>query len=328
MIKSVVLSIVNLIGKVAILVIAVYVLIYGGRLAFSTGYELMVKSPTQADSIVDVTITIPEGSSTAEIADVLFENNLIGSTFYFRILAKLSGSDSAFQYGDYTFNTSMSEEDIMTIMKTEGFRRETIKFTIPEGYTVDQIARLMESEGICTSSEFLAAVYDSSYGYDFIDQIPERNLELQGYLFPDTYEIYADATPEQIVSTMLSQFDTVFKDEYYARAAELGYTIDEIITIASVIEREVRVPSEQVRVSGVIYNRLNIDMKLEMCSTVMYVLDKPQDRLLYSDLKIDSPYNTYIYSGLPVGPIANPGENAIIAALYPETNTYLFFVLK
>jgi len=202
-----VLSVVNLIGKVAILVIAVYILIYGGRLAFSTGYELMVKSPTQSDSIVDVTVNIPEGSSTAEISDILYENDLIGSTFYFRILAKLSGNDGAFQYGDYTFNTSMSEEDIMNIMMTEGFKRETITFTVPEGYTVDQIARLMEKEGICTSSEFLSAVYDTSYGYDFIDQIPDRNLRLQGYMFPDTYEVYADATREQIVSTMLNQFD-------------------------------------------------------------------------------------------------------------------------
>jgi len=328
MIKSMVLSVVNLIGKVAILLIAIYILIYGGRLAFSTGYELMVKSPGQTDSIVDVTVNIPEGSSTAEISDILYENELIGSTFYFRILAKLSGKDGTFHYGDYTFNTSMTEEEIMDIMMTEGFRRETITFTVPEGYTNDQIARLMESEGICTSAEFLAAVSDASYGYDFVSQIPDRNLKLQGYLFPDTYEVYADATPEQIVSTMLNQFDTVFKDEYYTRAEELGYTVDEIITIASIIEREVRVQGEQKLVSGVIYNRLNINMNLEMCSTVMYVLDKPQDRLLYSDLKIDSPYNTYMYGGLPIGPIANPGENAIIAALYPEETDYLFFVLK
>jgi UPF0755 protein len=222
----------------------------------------------------------------------------------------------------------MTEEEIMEILKTEGFKRETITFTIPEGFTVDQIASRLAEEGICSASDFKDAVYNADYGYKFIEGIPERNLELQGYLFPDTYEIYLDATPEQIVSAMLNRFNEVFKDEYYDRADALGLTVDEIITIASIIEREVRVPEERRTVSGVIYNRLEIDMKLEMCSTVMYVLDKPQDRLLYSDLRIDSPYNTYMYSGLPVGPIANPGEESIIAALYPEDNDYLFFVLK
>lgn len=328
MLKNTVLGLVNLIGKLAILVIAVYVLIYGGRLAFSTGYELMVKSPDQTAKIVDVSINIPQGSSTEEIAEILHDNNLIGSTFYFRVLARFSGHDQEFQYGDYTLNTSMTEEEIMEILKTEGFKRETVTFTIPEGYTVDQIAAKLDNEGICNASDFKDAVYEAEYGYRFIAQIPERNLELQGYLFPDTYEVYADATAEQIVSTMLNRFDEVFKDEYYDRATALGYTVDEIITMASIIEREVRVAEEQKTVSGVIHNRLKIDMKLEMCSTVMYVLDKPQDRLLYSDLKIESPYNTYLNSGLPVGPIANPGEGAIIAALYPESHDYLFFVLK
>ncbi len=124
------------------------------------------------------------------------------------------------------------------------------------------------------------------------------------------------------------KFDDVFTQEYYDQAEELGYTVDEIITIASMIEKEVRVAEERPKVAGVIYNRLNIDMNLQMCSTIMYALEIPRDRLLYRDLEIESPYNTYRNPGLPIGPIANPGAAAIEASLYPESHNYLYFVLK
>lgn len=327
MIKNATLGVVNFIGKGAVLAIVVYLLIYGYNIAFSTGYELLAQSPTKTNKIVDVQVNIPQGSSTEEIATILEDNGLIGSSFYFRVLAKFSGYDGLFQYGDYTLSTSMAEDEMMEVMMTEGYKRETISFTIPEGYTIDQIAQKLDSEGVVSRNEFLDAVYDADYGYDYIDMIPERNLRLQGYLFPDTYEVYADATAEQIVSIMLKQFDQVFNEDLRSRADSLGLSVDEVLTIASIIEREARVSDERKVISGVIYNRLNINMKLEMCSTVMYVLDKPQDRLLYSDLKIDSPYNTYMYAGLPVGPIANPGEASIVAALYPDQHDYLFFVL-
>ena len=327
MTKNIIVGTLNIVVKVVVIIAAIYLLITGGKMAFQTGYDLMAKDPSIDSKIVDVEVIIPQGASTEEIASILKENGLISSTLYFRGIAKMSGNDGSFQYGNYTFNTGMTEEDIMNMLLTQGEKRETVTFTIPEGYTVEQIAEKLDQEGICKGSDFLQAVYDANYGYQFMDHIPERNVKLQGYLFPDTYEVYADASAKDIVSTMLKRFDSVFEEEYYQRAQDLGLTVDEVITIASIIEKEVRVPSERATVSGVIYNRLNINMNLEMCSTVMYALGKPRDRLLYADLEIESPYNTYNNPGLPVGPIANPGAESIKAALFPEEHNYLFFVL-
>jgi UPF0755 protein len=242
-------------------------------------------------------------------------------------MSKVKGLDSTFQYGNYTFNTGMSDEAIMEILATQGEKREVVTFTIPEGFSLEQIADRLDANGIVTKADFMSAVENGRYGYKFLDSLPDRNLKLQGYLFPATYEVYADATAEDVVSTMLEKFDQVFKDEYYEQLTKLGMTLDQVVTIASIIEKEVKVPEERALVSGVIYNRLDINMNLQMCSTVMYVLDIDRDRLLYSDLEIDSPYNTYKYTGLPVGPIANPGEASLIAALYPDENNYLYFVL-
>lgn len=296
-------------------------------MAYDSAYELMAKEPEENRTIINVDVNIPQGSNTEAIGKVLKENGLINNVVYFRVLARIKGLDATFQYGDYTFNTGMNDEEIMEILATEGEKREVVTFTIPEGFSLDQIGDRLAAKGICTKSEFMNAIENGRYGYKFLEYIPDRNLRLQGYLFPATYEVYADATAEDVVSTMLEKFDQVFKDEYYDQMEALGMNLDEIVTIASIIEKEVRVPEERSLVSSVIYNRLDIGMNLQMCSTVLYVLDKTRDRLFYQDLEIESPYNTYKNPGLPVGPIANPGEASIIAALYPDDTNYLYFVL-
>lgn len=326
------LNVLKVVTKAVILVIIVVALFFGGKYAFKLGYEIMGKSTVSEEDIKVVEIEIPQGASTNEIAKILKENDLISSVLFFRIEAKMSGNDGKFQFGKFQLTTDMEAEDIMAVLLTEGEKKETINFTIPEGYTVQQIASKLANEGIVDEEDFINTIKNTEFTYKFIEDIPERDIKLQGYLFPDTYQVYKNATSLDIVNILLKQFDYVFKNEYYDRAEALGLTVDEIITIASIIEREVRVDSERKTVSGVIYNRLKQEMKLEMCSTVMFALDKPKDfkkdRLLLEDLKIESPYNTYKYLGLPVGPIANPGEASIIAALYPEEHDYLFFVLK
>jgi UPF0755 protein len=281
----------------------------------------------------NVEVSIPKGSNTNDIAKILKENEVIKSTNFFRYKAKKLGYASKFQYGDFIINTRMGYKEMMEILSSEGQKRATTSITIPEGYSISQISELVSNKGLCSQSEFMNAINNASYYYKFVDSIPNRDLKLQGYVFPSTYEFYKDSTGEEIVNKMLSQFNNIFKEEYYERAKELGMTIDEIITIASIIEKEVRVPEERKRVAGVIYNRLNRNKNLEMCSTVVYawaLKGEPveRDRLLFKHLDIDSPYNTYMYTGLPVGPVANPGEESIIAALYPEEHNYLFFVLK
>lgn len=327
MINNIFKEVINYVLKFVIIFVAVVAIYQAALWAYDSAYELMAREPEENIKITNVDVTIPQGSNTETIATILHEEGLINSVVYFRLIARINGLDDTFQYGDYTFNTGQTEDEIMTILATEGEKREVVTFTIPEGYTLDQVGNKLAKEGIVTKSEFNSALENGRYGYKFLDYIPDRNLKLQGYVFPDTYEVYADATAEDVVSTMLRKFDQVFKDEYYDQMDKLGMTLDEIITIASIIEREVVVPDERTTVSGVIYNRLDEGMNLQMCSTIMYVLDKPRDRVLFRDLEIDSPYNTYMYSGLPYGPIANPGEASIVAALYPEDHNFLYFVL-
>ena len=151
---------------------------------------------------------------------------------------------------------------------------------------------------------------------------------LEGYLFPSTYQVAPKADEEQIITTMLNQFDTVFTDEYKARAKKLGYTENQIIIIASIIEKEAQVDEDRPKIASVIYNRLDDGMNLQMCSTVQYILGKAKPVLSVADTKIDSPYNTYIHSGLPKGPICSPGEASIKAALYPAKTDYMYFVVS
>lgn len=317
--------------KIIVIILAVIVLVKSSQWAYAQAYDLMARTPNSSQTIRNVSLEIPKGSSTEAIANILKEKELIDSTLYFRIIAKIKGTDSKFQYGDYTFSTGMDEEAIMEILQTEGAKRATKTFTIVEGLTVAETAASLAEQGMCTGAEFYDALDHTNWGYRFLSSIPskeERAIIYQGYLFPSTYEVYEDATATDIISAMFDQMNKIWTEDYYKQAEKQGLTVDEIMTMASIIEKEVVNPAEQPIVAGIIYNRLEDNMELQMCSTVMYVLDKHRDRLLYSDLEIVSPYNTYLTAGLPVGPIANPGAGAIKAALYPDDNNYLYFVLK
>lgn len=318
-------------AKIILVVLAVSLLVKGGQWAYSQAYDLIARTPSANQEIKNVSVEIPKGSTTETIANVLLENDLIDSTMYFRIIARLNGYDSLFQYGDYTFSTGMDEEEMMEMLLTQGAKRATKTFRVVEGLTLAETAASLEEQGMCGVQDFYDALNNTNWGYAFLDSVPsveERAISYQGYLFPSTYEVYEDATAVDIISTMFDQMDKIWTQEYYDKAETLGMSVDEIMTIASIIEKEVVEPSEQSIVSGIIYNRLDMGMELQMCSTVMYVLDKHRNRLFNSDLEVQSPYNTYIASGLPVGPIANPGSGAIRAALYPDENDYVYFVLK
>lgn len=160
-----------------------------------------------------------------------------------------------------------------------------------------------------------------------MEYLPAGANRLEGFLFPETYDVFATSMEHDIINRLLGQFDAVYKDEYYNRATELGYDLNQIITIASLIERETRVDSERAIVASVIYNRLNMGMALQIDATVQYALGEQKDRLSYKDTEIDSPYNTYKVPGLPPGPICSPGEASIKAALYPENTQYVYYVL-
>ena len=206
-----------------------------------------------------------------------------------------------------------------------------IQFTVPEGYNEYKTARKLSNEGVVNREKFIKKIESGDYAkdYSFLEGAQSGKHQLEGYLYPDTYTLPKDANSDKVIRMMLDRFGEVFSDKYKARASELGYTVNEIITVASIIENEAGVPKDRKKIASVIYNRLKKNMPLQMDSTVQYLLElsgSHKENISYADTKKSSPYNTYTNNGLPPGPICSPGKASIKAALYPSETTYLYFV--
>ncbi len=269
--------------------------------------------PSEENSSIQKIINIPPGSNAQEIVHILEENQIIRKNNYiFRVLIKLSKLEERLKYGEYNLSPAMNMFQILEKL----VRGEVIlyKITIPEGYTCTQIAELLEKKEILAQESFLNLVKNG-----------EKSWE--GYLFPDTYEVPKGYGSENMIKLLLSNFNHLVDKKLKDKSEEIGFSMDEIITLASIIEKETKFTEEMRRVSAVFHNRLKKDMKLQSCATIQYILVKPKEKLEESDLKIDSPYNTYLYPGLPPGPICNPGLDSIKAALEPADEDYLYFVL-
>lgn len=277
------------------------------------------------DVDTEITLEIPEGAGAATVAEQLARSNAIKYPRVFRIYSKLGGYDTDYQPGTITVKNGMSYNDILDMLVISD--RGSIKVTIPEGYTLKQIAAALADAGVCSEDEFFSVLDPALYNYRFLNGLPEREARLEGYLFPATYDIAKNMTAFDIVNLMLKAFDESFTDTYYARAAELGFTVDEVVTFASIVERETNADTERAKVAGVFYNRMENNMHLESCATVQYILGENKPVLSVEDTQINSPYNTYRNAGLPVGPIASPGADCIKAVLYPERTDAFFFVL-
>jgi UPF0755 protein len=306
-------------SKVALIAVLVVILcagVYSG---------LVIKDMTGVAIKEGKTIKIEEKTGAGQIADQLKKERVIKYPLAFKIKAKLSGYSARFKPGSLTVQPDMSYTDIMDALITPN--RGLSKVTIPEGYELRQIEDKLFEAGLIDREKFKAALDPSLYDYKFLKNIPDRENKLEGYLFPDTYNIAKGTSEKDIVNMMLRAFDKNFKPEYYDRAKQLDMTVDEIVTLASIIERETNNAEERPVVAGVFYNRIHDNMRLQSCATVQYILKERKANLSNSDVKIKSPYNTYMNAGLPIGPIAAPGANCIAAALYPEETTAKFFVL-
>jgi UPF0755 protein len=281
----------------------------------------------------DVEVEIPEGSSVKEVASILKKAGLIKYERAFTKRFQNSEYRGMLQSGKYTLNTGMNTlQMIETLSPVIEADQPIDKLVVPEGFTIEQIALRCENQGICTAQEFLNAVNSvTTSQFPYLADVPSTadvEYKLQGYLFPATYDIYQETTAESLVKKMLQAFDNYYTGDLQARAEELGYTSFELVTRASIVEREAKVDEERNIIAGVINNRLAAGMMLQMCPTVLYPLtDGLYDvgRVLYEDLEIDSPYNTYMYEGLPAGPICNPGIACINAVLYPTESNYLYY---
>ena len=280
--------------------------------------------PVNPDNTEEVLVTIPKGASTTSIGNLLLENELIQNVNAFKAKAKTLELDGKMKAGDYMLSQSMSSEMIIQKLANGEIYEDNIKFTIPEGYETRQIIDKLVDEGIVDREAFINVLENQPFEYAFLEGV-DRQYRLEGYLFPDTYIVKRGATEKEIVEKMLNRFNDVFKPEYYDRANELGMTVDEVVTLASIIERETKLAEERPIVSSVFHNRIDQKMMLQSCATIQYVLKERKDRLTFDDLEVVSPFNTYKHTGLTPAPIASPGEPSIIAALYPEKTKYLYF---
>lgn len=273
------------------------------------------------DTDEDILIDIPRGAGLGQIADLLEENEVIGYKTAFRVYEKL-GRGRVYQSGPHTFKKGMSYGEVLDTLEKPG--ENFVVVTIPEGYELHQIAQLIKEKGLVDEDAFYEAVGSGDFSeYPYIAEIPRSENRLEGYLFPDTYTFERGQTAEQIIRMMLDNFNNKVYSAY--RDSGTDKSLDEIVIMASIIEREAANDEERGKVASVFYNRLKIGMKLQSCATVQYIIKERKKVLSNKDTSIDSPYNTYMYAGLPAGPIASPGLSSVMAAINPEETDYYYF---
>lgn len=280
-------------------------------------------TPAQAETI---TITIDKGSTLSEIGQNLADNNAIKNGQVFVYYSRFTGHDKNMQAGTYQISNSWSPQEIAEYISSG--RVAAYRITIPEGFTVKQIEDLLVEKEVVDRALFQKAL-DAEYSFSFLEGISATEYQrLEGFLFPATYELLSGMSEEEIIEMMLQKFQDAFTPEMQQQAEEMGFSVREVVTLASIVEREARLEEERPRIAAVFINRLNQDIRLQSCATVQYVLGKQKEELSNSDLQHPSPYNTYLHMGLPPGPIANPGLSSINAVLHPADVDYLFFVAK
>ncbi|ABR46289.1 aminodeoxychorismate lyase [Alkaliphilus metalliredigens QYMF] len=284
---------------------------------------------SMAANTQDVEITIPQGASLYQVSERLYDEGVIRSRLWFRYQGKISQADRNIRPGAYTFSPDTDLEEIFTLLQ-KGVPEQPVIMTIPEGFTLYEIAQRVESLGFGLAEEFIKATQDYFKSRDYSFDTSELYFEMEGYLYPDTYHLKKNQDMKAIVHSLVSPIDAFFSEEYIKRAEELGLSLHEVLTIASIIEREAYHDEERATVSGVIFNRLGIRMSLQIDATVIYGLGEGKEhrnRVLYADLETPNPFNTYMNTGIPPGPIAAPSKASIHATLYPEDHSYLYYVL-
>ena len=267
-------------------------------------------------------VTIPPGWGLSEISQLLSHEQIIRHPLLFELLVVLEGNQARLKAGEYRLSGAASPRSVMRKL----VRGEVVlhRVTIPEGWTVRQITELLTREGLVDGERFHQLAGDPAWARE----LGVEATSLEGYLFPETYYFPRGQSAQQVVKKMVDTFHHNFTDQDLARAGELGMTRHEVVTLASLIEKETGVPQERPLISAVFHNRLRLGMKLQSDPTVIYALPYFDGNLTKEHLAIDSPYNTYRHAGLPPGPIANPARASLQAALYPADCSYIYFVSK
>jgi UPF0755 protein len=270
----------------------------------------------------EVLVTIPAGSSFVSASRLLQDAGVIRSLKAFVFFGKIKGLSNSIQAGELMFRTDMTPSQVLEVL-TKG-KAVSYHVTIPEGFNIHQVSALFDEKGLGDAERFRELARDAEFARGL--GVPVDSLE--GFLFPDTYSWPKGLTEEEILGRMVAKYKSVFTGAMRARAREVGMTEIEVVTLASIIEKETGAPEEREQVSAVFHNRLEKGYRLQTDPTVIYGIEDFDGNLTKADLRTDHPYNTYTRSGLPAGPIANPGEASLMAALYPAKVSFLYFVAR
>lgn len=294
-----------------------------GVILFSIlAFFLLIINWPQGNSYSMVKVSIPKGSSVADVSKLLNEKNIITNKQMFHIAVRILGHEKKFPAGTYTLSGAQSNYQIIDQL-VHG-EPNLKRITILEGWTINEIAAELDRVLGSDANDFLELCEDKR----LLDKWNVDHNSFQGFLFPDTYLFLEDEDPKKILSVMVAQYHKCMNDSLKERALELGMNETEVITLASIIEGEAQYDNERPIIAGVYHNRLQKGMKLQADPTIQYIIEDGPRRLLKKDLMIESPYNTYLNAGLPPGPINNPGKESILAALFPTQNDYLYFVAR
>ena len=319
-------------GSLIALVMLGVIFMILGSIVFG-GWFLLVRSPGQAiETGKEVTVVIPEGSSVSAIADILVQHGIVDNANMFKLMVRMRAGGTLFHAGSYTLVTGSGYDAAITALSAPPAPVEVVTLTIIEGLRIDAIAQAVSDQMGLSAAEFEARAHsgapDYAETYPYLAGI--YNGSLEGFLFPDTYEFTDEATIDDVIARMLARFDDVWQSLEVPKERLEMFSVPELVTIASLTEREASWDKERPLVASVIENRLEIDMMLQFCSTVQFLL--PPERmtvlpLSLEDIQIESPYNTYRNAGLPPGPICNPSKASLEAAARPADTDYLYFVL-
>ncbi len=287
----------------------------------------------EIDEATKVTFKISKGANSSDVAKALKKADLISSVWMYKLLSNFNGYDSKYTAGTHYLSKGLNYDEIMVILSSEP---ETVKVTFPEGFTTVQIAERLEANGVVSKKAFLEAVNEIELkSYSFISNFDKnRDYRLEGYLFPDTYEFDIESDVENVIYKMLNRFNEKYLPEYYTRAEEIGLSMDQVVVLASLVEREAKLSKERDIIAGVYMNRLLSDEFdfLQCDATVQYAYKKEHgetaDVITAEILAMDDLYNTYLYAGLPPGPICSPSISAIEAVLYYEEHDYYYYVVS
>lgn len=291
-------------------------------------YILYGLSPVASKSSArEVAVAIPPQATARQVGQLMKQSEVVRNPVLFYLYARFRGLDSQIKAGEYQISNSLSTPEVLQEM-VDG-RLAVQSFTIPEGFTTAQVADLLVSRGFVDRENFFMTLGNEPFTYSFTESLPQGDRRLEGYLFPDTYQVTRGLSERSIIDLMLRRFEVEMDElDYPARAEKAGLTLHQAVTIASMVEREARVDQERPLISGVIHNRIKRSIPLQIDATVQYALGANKPKLYYKDLEIDSPYNTYRVNGLPPGPIAMPGRSSLEAAVNPAQTEYLYYVAK